>query len=356
MGETTRAYGTQSPILNQSRKISKYYLLSFLVGFVSGCSGPADDGCSTDALCHYEKGTDALLEENYAAAITSFSKAQQLDPSLDLGEQIEDLILLSESSSLDLDGIDSGGLASAEDDCSINALCQYEKGVDAMLDEDYSAAITSFNQAQQLDPSLDLDEQIEGLVTLSENSSPDSVGIESGGLAPADDDCSTDALCHYEKGLDALLEENYPAAINAFNRAQQLDPSLGLDEEIEDLIAFRTEIGPAESGTAKAESKTVLFEGSLGDQWKELSWSGGDYKKFARIQNSVLLVSVPAGNSYGNTGIRSSEPLIEFPEEDSKFATRLSLSIEPELSSAFVVALIPPNWDGIKEWGPTIFG
>ena len=320
MGETTRAYGTQSPILVKSRKISKYYVLTFLVCIAGGGIALAGDDCSVDAHCHYEKGMDALLEENFPVALSSFRKAQQLDPSLELEEEIDGLIFLSETSSLDIDGIDSGDNALADDDCSNNALCHLDKGVDAVLEENYPAAITAFNKAQELDPSLELEEMIEELNTLSETGSPEE------SIPPKEMERSV-ATVH----TDTASEPHAPVTVS-------------------EVSTSATEIGPRASETGKAEPKTLLFEGSLGDQWKELSWSGGDYKKFARIENSVLLVNVPAGNGYGNTGIRSSEPLIEFPEEDGSFATRLSISIEPELSSAFVVALIPPNWDGIKEW------
>lgn len=104
--------------------------------------------------------------------------------------------------------------------------------------------------------------------------------------------------------------------------------------------------------TKKSTSQPVkeLFNGSLGKQWKELATYGGDFKKFARIENKVLVVDVPKGNNKGKTGIRSAEALVKIPEKEEKFAKKLTFSIDPARSSDYVLAIIPSNWDGKLEW------
>ena len=96
--------------------------------------------------------------------------------------------------------------------------------------------------------------------------------------------------------------------------------------------------------------RKVLFAGELGDQWLDLSTSGGDYSKFAQIKDKALVVDVPAGNSWGKTGIRSAEPLFNIPSHDEELAIKLTFDINLAQSSDFVFAVIPSNWDGVKEW------
>ena len=72
----------------------------------------------------------------------------------------------------------------------------------------------------------------------------------------------------------------------------------------------------------------MLFDGKLGDQWLELSTSGGDYSKFAQIKDEMLVVDVPAGNSWGKTGIRSAETLFKIPAESENKAVKLTFNIK----------------------------
>ena len=99
-----------------------------------------------------------------------------------------------------------------------------------------------------------------------------------------------------------------------------------------------------------SQSAQKLFDGELGKQWNELAAFGGDFKKFARIEDKVLVVNVPKGNGWGKTGIRSAEPLIKIPEKEEKSSTKLSFVIDPVRSSDLILAIIPSNWDGNLEW------
>ncbi|MBM9520108.1 hypothetical protein JWG39_09805 [Desulforhopalus vacuolatus] len=121
--------------------------------------------------------------------------------------------------------------------------------------------------------------------------------------------------------------------------------SLGLqpNKKLENIVLF------LEQRLDKSVKK-VLFEGNLGDQWNELAAFGGDFKKFVRIEDNVLVVDVPEGNSWGKTGIRSVKPLLKIPEKQGKFAEKLIFSFGPKRSTDFVLAIIPANWDGNLEW------
>lgn len=105
-----------------------------------------------------------------------------------------------------------------------------------------------------------------------------------------------------------------------------------------------------ETQDAMPQPAESLFDGSLGEQWLELSANGGNFKEFARIEDHMLIVDVPKGNKWGKTGIRSANPLIKMPENEEKFAKKLTFSFDPSRSSDFVFALIPSNWDGNLEW------
>jgi len=110
------------------------------------------------------------------------------------------------------------------------------------------------------------------------------------------------------------------------------------------LFHSDVEAEPNESET------TILFDGELSDQWLGLSAAGGDFKKFAKIQDKTLLVNVPEGNSWGKTGLRSAQMLFKIPNESENTAIKLSFVVEPENSTDFVYAIIPSNWDGNLEW------
>ncbi len=133
-------------------------------------------------------------------------------------------------------------------------------------------------------------------------------------------------------------------------------------EEAKEILAFAKTINPNYSPYRNLVNKVkiteeelkypskVIFDGSLGKQWKELAAYGGDFKKFARIENKVLVVDVPKGNNWGKTGIRSAEAFVKIPEKDEKFAKKINFSFDSSRSSDFILAIIPSNWDGNLEW------
>jgi len=96
--------------------------------------------------------------------------------------------------------------------------------------------------------------------------------------------------------------------------------------------------------------KKILFDGYMGDRWLELAAFGGNFKKFAKVENKMLVVDVPEGNGKGKTGIRSAEPLVKVVDKVGKFSAKTTFEFNPKLSSDFIIALIPPDWNGNLEW------
>jgi hypothetical protein len=83
--------------------------------------------------------------------------------------------------------------------------------------------------------------------------------------------------------------------------------------------------------------------------WTPIQAAGGDYAKFATTPAGELVVNVPANNTWGKTGVRSSYYM--FDVRDDMDATPLSLSFDfvPSRTSGFVIALSPAAADDI--WG-----
>ncbi|MBN2574226.1 MAG: hypothetical protein JXP73_06655, partial [Deltaproteobacteria bacterium] len=81
--------------------------------------------------------------------------------------------------------------------------------------------------------------------------------------------------------------------------------------------------------------------------WTPIQAAGGDFAKFATAPAGELFVNVPAGNSWGKTGLRSDYFL--FDVRDDMQATPLSLAFDfdPARTSGFVIALSPTVWDDI---------
>lgn len=109
----------------------------------------------------------------------------------------------------------------------------------------------------------------------------------------------------------------------------------------------------ARAGAALAEGEpqpgTLLFDGAVSAPWQELSSAGGDFARFARLEDGVLVVDVPDGNSWGKTGLWTREPVVAPGASDGTVETiRLRIGLDPARTSSFVVALGPR--DVAEEW------
>ncbi len=126
-------------------------------------------------------------------------------------------------------------------------------------------------------------------------------------------------------------------------------PSYATQAAIDNGLAVLASATLATGAADEAGTGTVLFDGTLSDQWQELATAGGDFARFARFDDGALIVDVPAGNSWGKTGIWSREPVVDPVGKDGEGAgIRVSVSVDPDGTSGFVVALgardTPEEW------------
>ncbi|HOA15352.1 MAG TPA: hypothetical protein PLT03_01700 [Bacillota bacterium] len=81
------------------------------------------------------------------------------------------------------------------------------------------------------------------------------------------------------------------------------------------------------------------FENGLSSMWATLGYSGGDFQKFAKVENGQLVVSVPKGNGAGRTGIMSAEPLFKVNAAMKDDPVRIVIEFDQANTDNFVVAL-----------------
>lgn len=81
------------------------------------------------------------------------------------------------------------------------------------------------------------------------------------------------------------------------------------------------------------------FEDGLSSLWATLGYSGGDFQKFAKVENGALIVSVPKGNGAGRTGIMSAEPLFKVNAAMKDDPVRIVIEFDQANTDNFVVAL-----------------
>jgi hypothetical protein len=137
-------------------------------------------------------------------------------------------------------------------------------------------------------------------------------------------------------------------------RPRSLVPFAGLDVVI---AALPTEAGgrlhmtalsvqmdrSAEMAVLPATDATAaVFPSSEADGWHEKASSGGDFAAFAALGADGLEVSVPAGHSWGVTGLVSARPMLGLPDgDDTPAPQRLRGIVDPAVSHAFAVAILP---------------
>jgi len=91
-------------------------------------------------------------------------------------------------------------------------------------------------------------------------------------------------------------------------------------------------------GVAELPVKT-LFSGKLGKNWETFGVDGGDFEKFGRFEDGKMIVSVPAKNSWGTTGILSKKPLIDLDFHTfNKAPYHFQIKVDPQQSKGFVIA------------------
>jgi hypothetical protein len=93
----------------------------------------------------------------------------------------------------------------------------------------------------------------------------------------------------------------------------------------------------ATSAGAGASASRPLPPAAIGTTWDKLQAVGGDFGRFTRFDGGTLVVDVPAGNSWGKTGIVTREPAFTVGSQPASVTVRL----DPARTTGFCVAFAP---------------
>lgn len=96
------------------------------------------------------------------------------------------------------------------------------------------------------------------------------------------------------------------------------------------------------------------FSDGLSSLWEPIQVVGGNFERFAAIVNGKLTVSVPAGNSWGKTGIMSRNPLFSVDANMAANPLRVSFEFDPAGTTGYIIALSqakdPDVWRVQNAW------
>ena len=99
---------------------------------------------------------------------------------------------------------------------------------------------------------------------------------------------------------------------------------------------------------------TLAFDGSASPAWEPIGVAGGDFDAFARYEGGALVVDVPAGHSWGKTGLLSVEPLLKLDPRIRQTPARIELQLDPSRPQNLNVALstrkIADMWQDHRGW------
>lgn len=98
---------------------------------------------------------------------------------------------------------------------------------------------------------------------------------------------------------------------------------------------------PASAAAVPAMTGKSFFTGELGAKWDKLQAAGGNFDAFARCAGGALVVDVPAGNSWGKTGIMSHEPTLKVGAQPMSVIVRLDPTRTTGVCVTFAAALHP---------------
>jgi hypothetical protein len=98
-----------------------------------------------------------------------------------------------------------------------------------------------------------------------------------------------------------------------------------------------------------AKGPEVLFAGEMSDSWVPYQADGGKFKDFAKLEQGMLVVDVPAGHSWGRTGMHSNASMVFSPRGGSE-GVRLSVLLDPQGTTDAVVSLVPAEAKTNDEW------
>jgi hypothetical protein len=109
------------------------------------------------------------------------------------------------------------------------------------------------------------------------------------------------------------------------------------------------EAGSIPAYTAQPEAAVFAddLSGGIAKNWTPIQAAGGDYAKFATTPSGDLYVNVPANNTWGKTGVRSTYYMFDVRDDMLTVPLGLTFDFVPARTSGFVIALSPSVWDDI---------
>jgi tetratricopeptide (TPR) repeat protein len=129
-------------------------------------------------------------------------------------------------------------------------------------------------------------------------------------------------------------EKNYAAMLANAESMRERELSPADEKECQSRIDFaklNLQGGQNDGGVSGGGIHSV---NSLGNSWDKLSAVGGNFDRFARFDGRGLSVDVPAGNSWGKTGLMAKQPMVKL----GKTPVTVTVAVDPARTSGFVVA------------------
>jgi hypothetical protein len=84
---------------------------------------------------------------------------------------------------------------------------------------------------------------------------------------------------------------------------------------------------------------TEDFNGGLSPMWEPMACAGGDYKRFAKVEDGKLYVNVPPNNSWGKTGIVSKDPMFTVDSNMASKPLKIVFDFDSSRTTGYVIAL-----------------
>jgi hypothetical protein len=110
----------------------------------------------------------------------------------------------------------------------------------------------------------------------------------------------------------------------------------------------------ADAGITGAPAMIEEFEGPLSSLWEKIEVVGGNFSRFAKVENGELTVDVPSGNSWGKTGIMSAFPMLTVESGMSTRPARVLVEFNQQLTENVLLALSeiknPDVWNTTNVW------
>jgi hypothetical protein len=98
------------------------------------------------------------------------------------------------------------------------------------------------------------------------------------------------------------------------------------------------------------EKKIVLFAGNLGDIWLPYNGNGGNFSKYASFVKNELVVDVPKGNKWGETGIVSSNPVVWLDKLGKDGEIKIKVDFDSIKMTGFSIFAGDINKNGNVPW------